>query len=57
MQRALGPPQVPGMDAFPPQLDTGLTSAQNIGVLAAQVAGMEVIKLAAFHLAHAWNLM
>ncbi|KAG2497615.1 hypothetical protein HYH03_004359 [Edaphochlamys debaryana] len=43
---------VPGMQAFPRQLVTGLSYAGNVGVLAAQCAGMEAIKLASFHVAH-----
>lgn len=48
---------VPGMDVFPPTLVTGLTFSQNVGVLAAQVLGMEALKLFAFNLAHYANLM
>ncbi|KAG2452090.1 hypothetical protein HYH02_003126 [Chlamydomonas schloesseri] len=43
---------VPGMEVLPASVDTGLTTAQNIGVVAAQVGGMELIKLAALHLAY-----
>ena len=49
--------RVPGMDVFPPALVTGLTFSQNVGVLAAQVVGMEALKLFAFNLAHYANLM
>ncbi|KAG2423172.1 hypothetical protein HXX76_010940 [Chlamydomonas incerta] len=43
---------VPGLEALPASVDTGLTAAQNIGVVAAQVGGMEAVKLAALHLAY-----
>ncbi|GFR41627.1 hypothetical protein Agub_g2354, partial [Astrephomene gubernaculifera] len=48
---------VPGMDAFPESLKTGLTYAQNVGVLAAQLLGMEFIKLGTFHFAYRFNMM
>ncbi|GLC42363.1 hypothetical protein PLESTM_001325100 [Pleodorina starrii] len=48
---------VPGMQAYPDTLRTGLSYSQNVGVLAAQVAGMEVIKVMLFNLAHRLNLM
>ncbi|KAG2497027.1 hypothetical protein HYH03_005030 [Edaphochlamys debaryana] len=43
---------VPGMQVFPRQLVTGLSYAGNIGVLAAQCAAMELIKLATLHVAY-----
>ncbi|KXZ50553.1 hypothetical protein GPECTOR_16g728 [Gonium pectorale] len=48
---------LPGMQAFPASLRTGLTYAQNIGVLAGQVGGMELVKLAVFHIAHRLELL
>lgn len=48
--------KVPGMDAFPSSLRTGLTFNQNVGVVAAQVGGMELLKLIGFHLAYHLNL-
>ncbi|KAG2497029.1 hypothetical protein HYH03_005032 [Edaphochlamys debaryana] len=43
---------LPGMQAFPRQLVTGLSYSGNIGVLAAQCAAMELIKLATLHVAY-----
>ncbi|KAG2497031.1 hypothetical protein HYH03_005034 [Edaphochlamys debaryana] len=43
---------VPGMQVFPRQLVTGLSYSGNIGVLAAQCAAMELIKLATFHVSY-----
>ena len=40
---------------LPDSVATGLSPAQNIGVVAAQLGGMELIKLTALHLAHRLN--
>ncbi|GLI71094.1 hypothetical protein VaNZ11_016163 [Volvox africanus] len=48
---------IPGMKAYPASLRTGLTYSQNIGILAGQMGGMEVVKFLTFHLAHRMNLM
>jgi hypothetical protein len=50
-------PSIRPLQAFPPQLRTGLTYSQNIGMLAAQVGGMEAVKFISFNLAHRLNLM
>eukprot|EP00198_Chlamydomonas_reinhardtii_P002835 XP_001692171.1 predicted protein [Chlamydomonas reinhardtii] len=46
---------VPGLEVLPDSVATGLSPAQNIGVVAAQLGGMELIKLTALHLAHRLN--
>lgn len=51
------PPRSYPPQAFPSTLHTGLSMSQNVGVLAAQVAGMELIKLFAFHVAARFNMM
>ncbi|KAL6761569.1 P-loop containing nucleoside triphosphate hydrolase protein [Haematococcus lacustris] len=48
---------VPGLQAIPSAIDNGLTLAQNVGILAAMVAGMEVLKLVALQLSYSMRLM
>ncbi|GIL61808.1 hypothetical protein Vafri_18548 [Volvox africanus] len=48
---------IPGMKAYPASLRTGLSYSYNIGILAGQVGGMEVVKFLAFNLVHRMNLM
>lgn len=48
---------VPGLDLLPSQADTGLSLAGNIGVLVAELGGMELVKLGSMALAHRFNMM
>ncbi|GIL85955.1 hypothetical protein Vretifemale_14474, partial [Volvox reticuliferus] len=48
---------IPGVEAYPASLRTGLSYSQNVGILAGQVGGMEVVKFLAFNLAYRMNLI
>ncbi|KAG2499529.1 hypothetical protein HYH03_002475 [Edaphochlamys debaryana] len=48
---------VPGMQAFPQQIKTSLSYAENIWILFAQFGGMELIKIALFYVTYWTGMM